>query len=354
MPASFEEAMALGEAAVIGQQWSEAAANYTLALKLADKDKIGDSLRKEAIDALVNALYTQARSQLISGKWEDCLGTTDKIFKEYKDSPAAPMAGSLAVSAALNLYAAAPEGKKTAALERLKKYARLTEEAWPGKPEADDARMMLAQADLVQGKIDEALAGFEKIDPRSERYPNALLLAAETYFRRWLAEKEKPENSQKQGPNGRRPGPCAEESERQPETAREKNRARRAALQIARSRPNCCWPKSSSTGRCRRGGGLVATPGRCGHGLANPKKSITSIVRIYAGAVRAYLALDNPEKAAEIGMLLADWGPDVQNVNAALVEVVKMLNDKRKLAEAASRQARAMRILRLPRKPGQN
>ncbi len=51
--------------------------------------------------------------------------------------------------------------------------------------------------------------------------------------------------------------------------------------------------------------------------------------------VRAQLALDNPEKAAEIGMLLADWGPDAQNVNLALVEVLKMLNDKRKLAEAA-------------------
>ena len=105
------------------------------------------------------------------------------------------MAGSLAVSAALNLYSAAPEGKKSAALDRLKKYAKLMEDTWPGRPEADDARMMLAQADLVQGKIDEALAGFEKIDPRSERYPNALLMAAETYWRRWLTEKEKPEES---------------------------------------------------------------------------------------------------------------------------------------------------------------
>lgn len=45
--------------------------------------------------------------------------------------------------------------------------------------------------------------------------------------------------------------------------------------------------------------------------------------------------MDNPEKAAEIGMVLADWGPDAQNVNLALVEVLKMLNAKRKLAEEA-------------------
>jgi hypothetical protein len=334
IPASFEEAMALGEAAVIGQQWSEAAANYTLALKLADKDKIGDSLRKEAIDALVNALYTQARGQLIAEKWEDCLGTTDKIFQEYKDSSAAPMAGSLAVSAALNMYAAAPEGKKAAALERLKKYARLTEEAWPGKPEADDARMMLAQADLVQGKIDEALAGFKKIDPRSVRYPNALLLAAETYFRRWLAEKEKPEKSRNK-----------EQMDADLDHAL-KNLGASLRLQEKKAEPG--EPPSRSmietqlllaeiklnTGDTREAAALLQ-PLIDAITASQPEEVDNTVVRIYAGAVRAYLAQDNPDKAVEIGMALADWGPDVQGVNAALLEVLKMLNANRKLAEEA-------------------
>jgi hypothetical protein len=334
IPASFEEAMALGEAAVIGQQWAEAAANYTLALKLADKDKIGDPLRKQAIDALVNALYTQARGQLISEKWEDCLNATEKIFKEYKDSPAAPMAGSLAVSAALNLYASAPEGKKAAALERLKKYARLTEDAWPGKPEADDARMMLAQADLVQGKIDEALAGFEKIDPRSVRYPNALLLAAETYFRRWLAEKEKPEASRNKDQMDADLGHAL------------KNLSASLKLQQKKAEPG--EPPSRSltetqlllaeiklnTGNAEEAAALLQ-PLVDAITASKPEEVDNTIVRIYAGAVRAYLAQDNLEKAVEIGMVLADWGPDVQGVNAALVEVVKALNAKRKLAEAA-------------------
>jgi hypothetical protein len=334
LPASFEEAMALGEAAVIGQQWSEATANYTLALKLADKDKIGDSLRKEAVDALVNALYTQARGQLISEKWEDCLGTTDKIFKEYKDSPAAPIAGSLAVSAALNLYAAAPEAKKTAALERLKKYARLTEEAWPGKPEADDARMMLAQADLVQGKIDEALAGFEKIDPRSVRYPNALLLAAETYFRRWLAEKEKPENARNKGQMDadldhamKNLSASLKLQQKKAEPGEPPSRSMiETQLLLAEIKLNVGDAEEAAT---------LLQPLLDAVTASQPEEVDNTIVRIYAGAVRAYLAQDNPEKAVEIGMVLADWGPDVQGVNAALVEVVKMLNAKRKLAEEA-------------------
>ena len=100
------------------------------------------------------------------------------------------------------------------------------EETWPGKPEADDARMMLAQADLVQGKIDQALAGFEKIDPRSQRYPNALLLAAETYWRRWLTEKEKPEEDRNKSQMDADLDKALKNLERQPETAAEKTRAR--------------------------------------------------------------------------------------------------------------------------------
>jgi hypothetical protein len=332
-PASFEEAMALGEAAVIGQQWSEATAYYTLALKMADKDKVSESLRKGAVDALVNALYTQARSQMIAGKWEECLGTTEQIFKDYKDSQAAPMAGSLAVSAALNLYAGAPEAKKAAALERLKKYALLTEETWPGKPEADDARMMLAQADLVQGKIDDALAGFEKIDPRSVRYPNALLLSAETHFRRWLAEKEKPEDKRDKS---------------QMDTDLDhalKNLGASLRLQQKKAEPG--EPPSRSltetqlllaevklnTGNAQEAAALLQ-PLVDVLTASKPEEVDNTVVRIYTGAVRAYLALDNPEKAAEIGTVLADWGPDVQNVNIALVEILRALNNKRKLAEA--------------------
>ncbi|MGD0382377.1 MAG: hypothetical protein ABSA77_02570 [Thermoguttaceae bacterium] len=333
-PASFEEAVALGEAAAVTQQWSEATANYGIALKLADKDKISQSQRKEAIDALVGALYMQARGQLLSGKWEDCLATVERIFSDYRDSSIAPQAGSLAVSAALNLYAAAPEGKKAEALKRLQKYARLTEDSWPGRPEADDTRMMLAQADLVQGKIDEALAGFEKIDPRSERYPNALLLAAETYWRRRLAEMEKPEGSRNKG-----------------QMDADLNRALRnletgLKLQQKKVVPGEQLPRplvetqlllaeiKLSGGDAREAAALLQ-PLVDVVAAAKPEEMDNVIVRIYAGAVRAYLALNDPEKALDIAMVLAEWGPDMQGVNAALVEVVKTLGAKRKQAEAA-------------------
>ena len=333
-PASFEEAVALGEAAAITQQWSEATANYGIALKLADKDKISQSQRKEAIDALVSALYMQARGQLISGKWEDCLATAERIFSDYKDSSIAPQAGSLAVSAALNLYSAAPKDKKAEALKRLKKYASLAEDSWPGRPEADDARMMLAQADLVQGKIDEALAGFEKIDPRSERYPNALLLAAETYWRRRLAEMEKPEGS-------RNKGQMDADLDRALRNLETGLKLQQKKVVPGEQLPRPLVETQLLLAEIKLGGGdareaaALLQPLVDAFAAAKPEEADNVIVRIYAGAVRAYLALDDPEKALEIAMVLAEWGPDVQSVNAALVEVVKTLGAKRKQAEAA-------------------
>lgn len=333
-PESYEEAVALAEAAAVGQQWSEATANYSVALKLADKEKIGDSPQKDTRDALVNAIYMQARNQLILEKYEDCLGNAEKIIKEYQNSPTAPMAGSLAVSAALNLYAAATEGKKSAALERLKKYAKLTEDAWPDKPEADDARMMLAQADLVQGKIDQALAGFERIDPRSQRYPNALLMAAETYWRRWLTEKEKPEDSRN------KPQMDADLDHAL------KNLNTSLKLLQKKIEPGKPVPQSLietqlllaeiklSGGNAREAAALLQ-PLLDTVKASKPEEMDNVAVRIYVGAVRAYLAQENLEKAVEIAMILADRCPDIQNVNGALVEVVKMLNAKLKQAEAA-------------------
>ncbi len=47
-PGSFDEALALGDAAAVGGQWPDAEANYTIALKLADKDKIADPQRLQA------------------------------------------------------------------------------------------------------------------------------------------------------------------------------------------------------------------------------------------------------------------------------------------------------------------
>ncbi len=69
-----------------------------------------------------------------------------------------------------------------------------TTKAWPGLPEADDARMILGQAYLVNREIDKALKQFDMVNHRSERYPTAQYLLGQTIWYHYYknAENQKP------------------------------------------------------------------------------------------------------------------------------------------------------------------
>ncbi len=105
----------------------------------------------------------------------------------------APKAAALWVRAALHSYANAHEAPdKEAALAELAAATKTVIDSWPDKPEADDARIALGQASLVQGKPAEALQAFEQVNQRSLRYPLALLVAAQTHLRLMDQEQKKP------------------------------------------------------------------------------------------------------------------------------------------------------------------
>ena len=103
------------------------------------------------------------------------------------------------------------------------RIAEFTATTWPAKPEADDARMALGQASIVGGKIDEALAAFEKVNPKSERYSNARHLLGKTLFAALRHGKEEaggePEQAASWPPTAtrpkrprRKPGPATQEA----------------------------------------------------------------------------------------------------------------------------------------------
>jgi tetratricopeptide (TPR) repeat protein len=59
------------------------------------------------------------------------------------------------------------------------------------------------------------------------------------------------------------------------------------------------------------------------------------MLRIFRGAVRAYVEINDLEKAELAGIVLIDLGPDVEYVNDALLRFARLLEKKRKEAEAA-------------------
>ena len=136
---TYDEALALADAAAAGQQWDEALAKYNAALQLADKQ---DESRTDSVrQAIAKVQYMLARDLYGKGKVDECLKLATSIAREKTDTTAAAQAAALAVRAALSLYEAAPAADRPNAFAQLNAAAEFTEKHWPERPEADDARM---------------------------------------------------------------------------------------------------------------------------------------------------------------------------------------------------------------------
>ena len=189
---SFDEAKVIGEEAARTHNWEAAKKAYERALELADNPV--DAPRKPGtkpvkavkpdpkVVAAVREQLGEVKLMLADllygkGNYAECFEATKPLVRDYKESVLGPRAGSLAVSASLAMYtsAATPEAQ-AAALAQLEKVAAFVKNTWSSKPEADDARICLGQALIVQGKIPEAIKVFDEVDPRSDRYPTAVFM----------------------------------------------------------------------------------------------------------------------------------------------------------------------------------
>jgi len=342
---NFEEAVALGKAAAANSDWQQALEAYRKAIELAEKNKLRNPTGiAEAHDALDRVQLMLARDAFNTGKFNECVALAGKIVYDEQgnvkgQSVTAAQASALGVGAVLNQYMAASEGEKPAALKRLMKLAEFTQKNWPDRPEADDARMYLGQAKLVvaQAKggaeqIREAIAAFERVNPKSERYPVAMYLAGETYWRLYIVAKMRGEANGKE----------------QMVADRGKADQRiRAALELFRKQCEPGHPKPrymletelllaemcNEAGQAKEAAALYAPLVEIVK-TERPKTFDNNTIRIFLGAVRSYCTLKQLDKAGAASEVLVSIGPDTLPVNDVLVEFAKLLNLERKKAEA--------------------
>ena len=281
-----------------------------------------------------------SRDQFNAGKLEDCVTTVGNLVRQNKDSPLAPAASALAVSASLNLYVAAAANDKPAALERLLRIAEFTATTWPIKPEADDARMALGQASLVGGKVDEALAAFENVNPKSERYFYARHLLGKTLFQRYATEKKKPEANQS------KPQLAADLDKAQKALA-ESLDLQRKTLEAGKPLPRQVIETQLLLAEIAVEGGKMPEAAALYQPLVEAIKGTKTeevdnlILRVIIGAVQTYVATNQLDKATEIGVTLAEVAPDIAVVNGVLINFAKTLQTRCKETDAAITDATA-------------
>ncbi|MCY2995365.1 MAG: hypothetical protein NTY19_47000 [Planctomycetota bacterium] len=373
---SFDDALVLGNEAAEAKRWSEAIDNYRKALAFSQKTKIKETEKVgQTREALAQCMLVVARQNFSKNQLEECLVMASTLIKELGTEPPAALAiSSLGVYAALNLYANTPEAekeKKEAALQRLSKIASFVISTWPAKPEADDARMALANSKLVVGEIDEALKRFDEVNPKSERHPQALYYAGRTYWGRYQAEKVKPEDKRNKEQmtsdrtkaqerllaslEAQRKPPEAnkkEEPKKQPPEASKKEEPEKPEAEAQDKEADAKQAAEEKTAQLVAEtqlmlGEILVESGQpkdaVGYfqplmdGLDKEKtKSMDPklLLRIYVGAFKSYLAAGELAKAGESGAGLADAAADSPFVNGWLMDFARQLNDEYKKAEA--------------------
>lgn len=338
---SFEEAVAMADAAVYESQWRQARKLYKKALALAEETKLKDDTRVEAVgEALAGTEFMLARELYNKGKLKECIEAVSQIvFKDSerkivrKESNAASQSAALAVQAALNLYVNASPDEKEEALRRLTNMAEFTESNWPDNPEADDARMFRGQAKLFDNEVQEAIDIFERVNPKSARYPQAMYFSGQNYARLYLVEKNKPGEQRDDARIADYRGKAVERLGAGLDVLTKQ-------VEPGEPLPEYFLESQLLLAQLHADAGNQQEAAALYQPLIEiikadrPEEFDRATVGIFLGGVRAYAALGQFDKAGETAGLLIELGPDVQKVNDVLVGFAALLDNERKKAVA--------------------
>ncbi len=240
----------------------------------------------------------------------------------------------MAVAAALNLYVHAPADQKPAALAKLMSVAEFTEKNWPDRPEADDARMARAEAKLVVGQVRDAIDIFERVNPKSDRYPLAMYRAGQDYAALYGMEKRKPEKD-------RNAKQMAADRGKAIQRLQAALAVLNKAVEPGKPLPEHFADAQLLLAEIRAEGGEMREAAALYRPLvdavkaAKPQTLDETMIRIFLGSARAYSAIGEIDKAAEVSDVLIDLGPDTPQVDLVLTQFARLLDFERKKAAAA-------------------
>ena len=333
-----EQFFVLGDTALAGRQLAEAETNYNQALKLATEAK-NQKLIVESRHRLTRVRLAQAAGLYTSGKLEEAIEVAGSVAREDLDDPSSGRGAVLALSAAAAQYAAAEAGKKAEEFQRLKSSVDFVLKRWAGRPEADDARITLGQAQLLGGDKAAGMATLGQVDTRSRRYPSVLFILAQLEWRTYLEERKRDEASR---------------------SAERMNAARTAAVKYLNQAlglleksgagdPLATAAQLAETqlllaevlieGREFRQAASLLDPLVAKVKNLKPESIDTVTFRTFMGAVRAHLALDDANGAAETALALVEIAQDNPQFNDSLVTFARLMGRELDRAEAARAEA---------------
>ena len=342
---SFDEAIVEADAAAAERKWDDAVRGYETALQFAAKlspqaqAKIKDRV-KAVREQIAQIKLLLARQLFRENKLPECLEALKLVQEKYRETTAAPEASALAVTALFNQFVGVPNDaaskeKKKAAMERVIAAAHLTADNWPGRPEADDARMDLGILYIFCGDTKQALKQFDSVNPKSERYPKALYMGGLTHWQLYFMEKQKRQEG----------GKFDEKAMAENRKLAEEKIGESYAAQRKTAPPNQPMPELLTKTellfaeiKLEGGDGKAAAPlfqplidaVKANRAAFDPP----TVQKIFLGGVKSYINAGDLDKAGDVGMLLVELGADSDAVNRELINFAKLLDNQRKKADA--------------------
>ena len=331
-PKTMDEAIVMADDSFGANQWEEAAKFCETALALAPKNANAAAITK--IKGLLGkARFNIALELYKKGQFAEAFAITEKIALDPASGDVALSAAAMSVQAALALYANSNEKDRDAAFERLSKIAEYTVATWPGKPEADDARMGLGKALRVNGKLDEALKAFTGINIKSEKYADGMYLAGHTHWVRYLGEKNKAEPDRNKDQLAADRAAAVECLTKSLEAAKKTHEADKPFTKQMLD-AQLLLGEVALEGNQAEQSVQMLQPLVDAYLAHKPEQFDATVLRVFTSAVKAYSAKNDLTKAGEVGLTMVELGPDTPQINGVLMEFVKLLDLERKKAEA--------------------
>lgn len=327
---NFEDAVNLGQAAAEAGQWKDAAAGFARALQMSDGVK--DAARVADVrNALAQSRLKIALQLAQENKLQESLKALGEVVREHQDTPSGPLAAVTAAKVAFALYSAVRADQpveKQKALTRLQSIVELTEKNWPGKPEADEARLVLASVSVSERRFDDALRVCENVNPKSDQYRSALYLAASIYWQRYQLGKRGVEKRSEEQIKADR----ANAFERATNSLAETRKSPGAKLDRTAIKASLLLAEIALEG---------GRPGEAA-GYVEPlvamakssKEDSETASLVWSAATQIYLAAGDAERATTAGLALAEIAEDEPRVNLVLANFARSLDLERRNADA--------------------
>ena len=342
-----EEAIANGDDSMKDQKWQDAITWYEKAREMAKKASSGEqkktllnSIREKLETCRYNEIYmiyaakpendaAEAKNESEALQKIADLTGTDNL--NPKGEIAAKLA-TLRVYIILKRYGKATDQKdKAELLEQLQTAAKKVIDGWPDKSTADDARIALAQASMVQGKTQEGVEQLENVNPRSEQYGKALYMAAQGHLRLWKSEKDKEAGKAEAQKAINDLEKSVEIQAKAAQGGQASQQLMEAQLIMGQVYMELNEPQKAAA---------VLQPMVDSVKAHKPERLDPTMVKLFNTAVRASVATGDMARGGETATLLVELGDDNPDVNNVLFTFAKMVDHEYKEAVAANLNAK--------------